>query len=538
MAKSKRADVADTEVDDAAESGSVRTAHARNYGVGFFVKLAIMALVDALGVFIVMAGFASGSKTIAWVMVALLVVTNYAYFSKRAVALKYFLPGIAFLLIYQVFTIGYTGYVAFTNYGEGHNSTKSDAVASLLIQNEKRVPESDSYPLSVVRSDDELGFAIVAGDEVRVGTEEDPLHVVDDAVVTDGRITEIPGFEVLSLAEIVQQQSAVTSLRVPFSDDAESGSLRTQNATEGYIYSSSLKYDKDADTMTDTSSGVVYEANKDGQFESPDGSKLNVGWRANVGLDNFKTAFTDQRYAQPFFKVLVWTFVFAILSVVITFLLGLFFAIVLNDERLKGRRVLRSLLILPYAFPAFMSFLLWRGMLNTKYGFFNEVIFNGAHINWLGDPWLAKLAVLGVQLWVGFPYMFLICTGALQSIPGDVVEAARIDGAGPLRIWKSITMPLLLIAVAPLLIASFSFNFNNFNIIKMLTDGGPRFADASVPIGSTDILITMVYSISGLDGTASTNYGLASAMSILIFLIVATISILSFKRTRALEEIN
>ncbi len=538
MAKSKRADVADTEVDDAAESGSVRTAHARNYGVGFFVKLAIMALVDALGVFIVMAGFASGSKTIAWVMVALLVVTNYAYFSKRAVALKYFLPGIAFLLIYQVFTIGYTGYVAFTNYGEGHNSTKSDAVASLLIQNEKRVPESDSYPLSVVRNDDELGFAIVAGDEVRVGTEEDPLHVVDDAVVTDGRITEIPGFEVLSLAEIVQQQSAVTSLRVPFSDDAESGSLRTQNATEGYIYSSSLKYDKDADTMTDTSSGVVYEANKDGQFESPDGSKLNVGWRANVGLDNFKTAFTDQRYAQPFFKVLVWTFVFAILSVVITFLLGLFFAIVLNDERLKGRRVLRSLLILPYAFPAFMSFLLWRGMLNTKYGFFNEVIFNGAHINWLGDPWLAKLAVLGVQLWVGFPYMFLICTGALQSIPGDVVEAARIDGAGPLRIWKSITMPLLLIAVAPLLIASFSFNFNNFNIIKMLTDGGPRFADASVPIGSTDILITMVYSISGLDGTASTNYGLASAMSILIFLIVATISILSFKRTRALEEIN
>lgn len=538
MAKSQGADLIDDDVDEAARSGSKHTSHASNYGTGFFVKLAIMALVDALGVFIAIAGFGNGSNIIGWIMVALLVATNYAYFSKRAVAMKYFLPGVIFLLVYQVFTLGYTGYVAFTNYGEGHNSTKADAISSLLIQNEKRVPDSASYPLSVVRSDDELGFAILDGDEVRVGTEEDPLHTVDDATVTDGRITEIPGFEILPLAQILQQQSVVTSLRVPFSDDAEAGSLRTQDATNGYIYSSSLTYDEDADTMTDATSGIVYQPNDEGQFESPDGTTLNVGWRANIGLDNFKTAFTDQRYAQPFLKVLVWTFVFAILSVVITFLLGLFFAIVLNDDRLKGRRIMRSLLILPYAFPAFMAFLLWRGMLNTKYGFFNEVLFGGAEINWLGDPWLAKLAVLGVQLWVGFPYMFLICTGALQSIPGDVVEAARIDGSGALRIWRSITMPLLLIAVAPLLIASFSFNFNNFNIIKMLTDGGPRFADASVPIGSTDILITMVYSISGLDGSAPKNYGLASAMSILIFLIVATISIISFQRTRALEEIN
>jgi len=234
----------------------------------------------------------------------------------------------------------------------------------------------------------------------------------------------------------------------------------------------------------------------------------------------------------------VWTFVFAIVSVAGTFLIGLFFAIVLNDPRLRYRRLMRSLLILPYAFPAFMSFLLWRGMLNTKYGFINETFFGGADINWLGDPTLARLAVLAVQMWVGFPYMFLIATGALQSIPGETIEAAKIDGAGALRIWRSVTMPLLLIAVTPLLISSFAFNFNNFNIIEMLTEGGPMFQDASVPIGSTDILITMVYSISGLDGGAPKNYGLASALSIIIFLIVATISVISFKKSRTLEEIN
>ena len=107
-----------------------------------------------------------------------------------------------------------------------------------------------------------------------------------------------------------------------------------------------------------------------------------------------------------------------------------------------------------------------------------------------------------------------------------------------MRIWRSITLPLLLIAVAPLLIASFSFNFNNFNIIEMLTGGGPRFPDASVPVGATDILITMVYRVSGLSGQAATNYGLATAMSIVIFLIVATISIIAFRRTQSLEDIN
>jgi arabinogalactan oligomer/maltooligosaccharide transport system permease protein len=193
--------------------------------------------------------------------------------------------------------------------------------------------------------------------------------------------------------------------------------------------------------------------------------------------------------------------------------------------------------ILPYAIPGFLAALLWSGLLNRSYGFVNEVLLGGASIPWLTDPVLAKLAVLGVNLWLGFPYMFLICTGALQSLPGDVLEAAKIDGAGRWRTWRSITLPLLLVATAPLLISSFAFNFNNFTLIYMLTGGGPRFDDASVPLGHTDILISMVYSVSGLDGTAAKDYGLASALSIVIFVVVATISALAFRRTRSLEEI-
>ena len=245
--------------------------------------------------------------------------------------------------------------------------------------------------------------------------------------------------------------------------------------------------------------------------------------------------FTSSRVSGPFFQVLAWTFVFAALSVLTTFALGLFLAIVFNDPRVRGRRIYRSLLILPYAFPGFLATLVWRGMLNERFGFLNEVVLGGASIPWLADPWLAKLSVIGVNLWIGFPYMFLICTGALQSIPGDVVESARIDGAGPLRIFRSITLPLLLVSTAPLLISSFAFNFNNFNIIYMLTGGGPNYPDAPIPVGATDILISMVFATAFEGGQR--DYGLASAMSLVIFVVVGLVAWLGFRQTRKLEEI-
>ncbi|MBD8077484.1 ABC transporter permease subunit [Cellulosimicrobium arenosum] len=513
--------------------------HARSYGPGFIAKLVLMAVVDALGVYVVWSAWTQDSYGILAVSLALLVAANWVYFTRRALALKYILPGLGFLLVFQIFVVAYTGYVAFTNYGTGHNGTKDQAVEALLVQNERRVEGSPSLPLTVVEDGGTLGFAVVGEDgAVTAGTAEQPLSAQDDATVQDGRATEVPGYAVVDREQILERQDEVTDLRVPVSDDPEDGSIRTTDARTGYVYTSVLEYDAASDTITDTSTGVTYTPNDDGQFEAADGSTLAVGWRVPVGFDNFVTAFSDGRYAQPFLKILVWTFVFAIGSVVTTFLLGLFLAIVFNDTRLRGRRVYRTLMILPYAVPGFLAALLWSGLLNTRFGYVNQVLLGGAEIPWLTDPFLAKLSVLAVNLWLGFPYMFLICTGALQSLPSDVMEAARIDGAGRWRTWRSITLPLLLVATAPLLISSFAFNFNNFTLIYMLTGGGPRFADASVPLGHTDILISMVYSISGVDGSATKDFGLASALSIVIFVIVGGISALAFRSTRKFEEIN
>ena len=233
----------------------------------------------------------------------------------------------------------------------------------------------------------------------------------------------------------------------------------------------------------------------------------------------------------------IWTFVFAVLSVLTTFAMGLFLALVFNDWRMRGRKVYRVLVILPYAFPSFLSGLVWLGLMNEDFGFINQVLFGGAEIPWLTDPWLAKFSVLFVNLWLGFPYMFLVCTGALQSIPDELLEAAKVDGARPWAVLRLIKLPLLLVSVAPLLIASFAFNFNNFNVIYMLTGGGPRNVEAGVDAGATDLLITLVYKVAFGSGTGR-DYGLASAFAIIIFIIVGIVAAIAFRRTRALEDLN
>jgi arabinogalactan oligomer / maltooligosaccharide transport system permease protein len=182
-----------------------------------------------------------------------------------------------------------------------------------------------------------------------------------------------------------------------------------------------------------------------------------------------------------------------------------------------------------------MTALVWAGMLNREFGIVNRML--DASIPWLTDPTMAKVSILLVNLWLGFPYMFLITTGALQSIPSELREAAAVDGANAFSAFRRVTFPLLLISVAPLLIASFAFNFNNFNIIYLLTRGGPPIVGAQTPAGHTDILISYTYRLAFEAGRGQ-DLGFAAAISVIIFVLVAAFSAFSFRYTRSLEEIS
>ena len=524
---------------DTDDTVTYRPSHARDIrSKGFYVKLALMMLVNALGLYGMFSAYAVQSWTILAVLVVILIVVNYVYFSSKMVPAKYLVPGLIFLLIYKVFVMGYTAYVSFTNYGQGHNSTKADAISAVLMQNQRRVEGAPTVPMAVVEDGPGLGLAVANPDTntVSVGSPNSPLEAVDGAVIGSMGIQDIPGYTLLNLGQLASRQNEVAGLAVPVSDNPSDGYYVTTDGTSGYLARSILTYDAAADTMTNQDTGVVYTADGSrGFFTSADGQNLQPGWRVFVGFSNYTSMVAGSDLAAPFFKALIWSFAFAFLSVFTTFAFGLFLALVMADERVKGRKVIQSLLILPYAFPAFLATLVWQGMLNTDFGFINQVLLGGADIPWLTNGWLARLSIIGVNLWLGFPYMFLVSLGALQSLPSDIMEAAKIDGATGLRTVLSVKLPLVLQSTIPLLIASFAFNFNNFSLIYMLTGGGPNYPGLSVPIGETDILISMVYTLA-FDG-GGTNYGLASAMSIVIFIVVGLISWIGFRQTRTLEEI-
>ncbi|RAO98792.1 maltose ABC transporter permease [Petrotoga sp. 9PW.55.5.1] len=266
-----------------------------------------------------------------------------------------------------------------------------------------------------------------------------------------------------------------------------------------------------------------------------------IGYKDYVGGENFAKIINDPRISGPFFKILGWNFVYAGLSVLLTFILGLIFALVLNDPNLKGKVIYRTLLIIPWAIPAFISVLVWRnGFFNETYGIINRFILGNLGINpvrWLNDPFWAKVAILITNTWLGFPYMMTITLGALQSIPGELYEAAVIDGATRWKQFRQITFPLLMVAVVPLLVMSFAFNFNNFTLIYLLTGGGPAMPGTNTPAGSTDILISYVYKLA-FEGSQGQDFGFASAISMIIFGIIAVFSYFNFRFSGSFEEVS
>jgi arabinogalactan oligomer/maltooligosaccharide transport system permease protein len=501
------------------------------------VKIALLSFIDAVAVYAAFVLVLQGNVAAAIVVLAVTVLINVIYLSRRRfLPAKYLTPGLIFLAVFQVFVLLYTGYVGFTNYGTGHNGTKEQAVSSLLASSLERVENSPAYPVTVVDRLGELGLLVTDSDDdtAYVGTADAPLTEVD-ADFEDGKAVATPGWTSLSFQQVIARTGEITQLAVPFSDDPNDGALRTPDGSTAYRYLSTLEYDEAAGTMTDDR-GVVYSDTGTGAFVAENGQELRPGWQITVGGANFARALTEPSIRGPLLYVTAWTFAFAIGSVLLTFALGLLLALTFEHARMRGIRYYRLLMILPYAFPAFLSILVWAGMMNQSFGFLNQVVFAGAGIPWLSDPTLAKASALLVNLWLGFPYMFLICTGALQAIPSDLTEAAKVDGAIGWKVFRHIKLPLLLSTTAPVLIASFAFNFNNFNLVYLLNNGGPRDTTTSLPVGHTDLLISMVYKVAFTG--QNRDYGLASAFSILIFVIVAGIAIYSFSRTRALEDIQ
>ncbi len=502
--------------------------------VGLITRILFLGVIDALAVW---AGThlvtSSNWLALTWLIITTVII-NVVYFWKRTRASRWLLPGTILLVIFQIYPVMFTAVAAFSNYSTEHFLSREEAMQGVLLSYVQPVENSPEYSVRAIRRGNELGLLIVdpGTNAVRLGTNESVTDIENPKFDENAQPLPPRGWKVVTDEQLGSEKviEELTNFAAPV---AKNTYIKGDNYPLGYEYYSSVEYDAKKDKLVDTATGYVFKEHE-GAFVAQDGTELNPGWRVNVGFKNFKSVITDPVVRGPFVRVLIWTFVYALLTVLTTFALGLTLALILNHPGVRGRKFLRSSLIIPYAMPGFLSLLIWAGFLNDDFGVINNLF--GLQIPWLTDPFWAKVSTILVNLWLGFPYMFLICTGAIQSIPAELAEAASVDGAKPRQILSKIKMPLLLVTVSPLLIGSFAYNFNNFGGIYLLTGGGPPVADSQIA-GATDILISYTYKLA-IESGHGNDYGLACAISILIFFIVAGVSTLSFTRTRALENLS
>lgn len=525
---------------DQVDTGEKRTRYVSSSASSLLFRLIFLAILDGLALWFVLSLAATGGNFF-WLYVAILtVIVNVIFLRSELYPLRWMALGLVLMALFAIYPILFTFNIAFTNFGDGHLLNKDQAIKQLL--QERYLPEGgNAYTWTAyVTPDGEYALWLQSTNgESLLAFPDEPIRPVtgDEAGIgpldSKGIPESIEGYKQLNRI-MAAANPDLDQLRFGTGDSIVQISSPNQAAELQPTY----VYYGDTDKLVDTQTGIVYFP-REGAFTAENGDRLIPGWSAQVGFSNFTTFFGSTALQGPLVRIIIWNFTFAFLAVFLNFSLGLLIALLFNDPKFPGRKLIRTVLLVPYTIPVLITVIVWRGMLNPEVGIINRMLEQlfGVAPAWFTNPFWAKVGVLLVNLWLGFPYFMLICTGALQAIPSDIYSAAEVDGAGIFAQFRRITLPLLLVSVGPLLLASFVFNFNNFNVIFLFIEGGPPMAGTVVRAGHTDILISFVYNLAFAGGRGA-DYGLASAITIIIFVIVAVLTLFQFRFTNMWEEVS
>ena len=489
-------------------------------GLAYFV----LGLVALALLYVVWVLYLSGEPLFAVVVLALCVGIVTIFGSARFYTARFIFPAIAAVLVFIALPVLYTSYVGFTNYG-ARNLLTFERVTNQFL-GKISVDKSTERPFILVRNGALYQLFFPQGEG----------GLLSEAVALDGiprsvqmQETSSPPQTAMEMREVIKLRDELGALSAVLPDGSELSMSGLRNfAGQQKVYE--LQPDGQ---LFNTIEGTYLRADQTrGFYVDGEGKTLAPGWRVNVGFENFKRILFSEGIREPMLQIFIWTVVFATLSMVFTFSLGILLASILQWPHLKHRGVYRIMLILPYAVPAFISILVFRGLFNQNFGEINFILdaLFGVKPNWFTDPNLARAITLIVNTWLGYPYMMLLGMGYLQSVPAEHYKAAALEGAGPIRSFFSITLPQILPPFVPLLIANFSFNFNNVVLILLLTRGLPDIVGTQIPAGQTDILGSFTYRMSFSD--SGQNFGMAGAISTLIFIIVGLIAYANFTAMR------
>ena len=255
-----------------------------------------------------------------------------------------------------------------------------------------------------------------------------------------------------------------------------------------------------------------------------------------VGLENFKTLLSSSdRLSATFWPVLGWTFIWGISATFSCYFGGMILAMIINSKGIKLKKFWRTIFVITYAIPGFISLRFVATMLGER-GIFNVLLqkwgFTEGALPFLTNTMWARVSVIVVNFWIGVPVTMLMVSGILMNIPNELYESAKIDGAGPVTIFRKITFPYMLFVTTPYLIANLIGNFNNFNAIYFLTAGAPNSLDYFKGAGKTDLLVTWLYKLT----RDSNDYNLASTIGIIIFVISAIFTLITFSRSGSMKN--
>lgn len=487
------------------------------YAIATLAQLAVLWLTWRLA--------AAGQLLVGTATLALGSFAVYTYASARTLAWRYLFPGVAGMLIFVAFPLVYTMQIGFTNYSSAHLLSEDRARAYLLDHTE--VDEARAMASTLYADGSALRVKLASAD----GSEVLVTPPLTSGAPSKGPVLLTPAADTalgapLSLREVLARRDTLRGLVLQRPD----GTLLRYTGVREFGTLQPLWKAGDNGAIVQQATGTTYRPNRDtGYFENERGEHIQPGFKVNIGFANYTRMMFDADFRGPFISIFGWTVVFSALTVLFATALGMTLAVLLNWEALKYRTLYRTLLFLPYAVPGFISILVFKGLFNQNFGEINAILdaVFGVRPAWFADPTLARAMLLIVNTWLGYPYIMVLCTGLLKAIPSDLYEASAIAGAGPLTNFFKITAPLIAKPLTPLLISAFAYNFNNFVLIALLTDGRPDYLNTKLPAGTTDILVSYTYRIAFTD--AGANFGLAAAISTLIFLVVALMSLVNLR---------
>jgi maltose/maltodextrin transport system permease protein len=502
---------------------------------GFPVRQILVVLVVLAALYLNFIIYVAGNIWIALALLVVIGIGGYIYLSDKAYTFRYLFPGFLGFGLFVIFPILYMVYLSFTKYSS-QNLLYFDRALALLHQETYSVGNTtfkyklhaqgaDMYILELQDDSDPTKrfvsspFLLKAGVQPKGPIEPERLAAIPPDAV-------IPGTP-LEFAQVTREKLFIPMRGRQFAlpDDT----LVTLEGLQKFVSRARLWILNADGTLTNKRNGeIIHPDLRLGFFVNDKGEKVGAGFRTFAGFENYVRIMTDPRIQAPFLKIFVWTVAFSAFSVGLTFAVGMLLSVILEWKELRFRRAYRTLLILPYAVPAVLSILIFKGLFSQEFGAVNQFLRGvfGFAPEWETNPWGARAMIVMVNVWLSYPYMMLVCTGMLQSIPSAIYEASAIDGSGPVVDFFDITLPLVLPPLIPILIASFAFSFNNFNLIYLLTGGGPKMVGGGIA-GETDLLVNYTFNIAFRD--SGTNFGLASAIATLLFIIVGILAWINLK---------